>query len=70
MKKNATWKKCNMKRVQNEKGVREKEKKVRDENSRRVARTPQTSKMESFAIIFNGFDNCCKAHHLRCFLGS
>ena len=50
----ATWKKCDMENVQYE-------------NSRGVARNPQTSKMESFVTIFNGFVNyCCKAFHLRC----
>ena len=42
--KNATWKNWKMEKVQ-------------DGNSRCVARTPGTSKMESFATIFNGFVN-------------
>ena len=43
-------------------------KQVQHGNSRDVARTPQTSKMEGFAAVFNGFVNyyCCKALHLRC----
>ena len=71
--KGATWKKCNMKRVQHEKGATWKKcnmEKVQDGNSRRVARTLRTSKMESFATVFNGFVNCCEAPHLRCLRGS
>ena len=43
-------------------------KQVQHGNSRDVARTPRTSKMEGFAAVFNGFVNyyCCKALHLRC----
>ena len=40
-------------------------KKVKHGNSRDVVRTLQTSRMESFATMFNGFVNyCCKAFHL------
>ena len=56
--KSAKWKECDKEKVQHW-------------NSRNLARAPQTSKMESFAKIFNGFVNyCCKALSLRCLWGS
>ena len=52
--KSATWKMCNMEKVQYE-------------NSRGVARTPRTPKMKNFATMFNGFGNyCCTPLHRRC----
>ena len=56
--KSAKWKECDKEKVQLW-------------NSRNLARAPRTSKMESFAKIFNGFVNyCCKALNLRCLWGS
>ena len=67
--KSATWKECSMEKVQHEKNVTME--KMQRGNSRRVARTQQISKTESFATIFNGFVNYfCKVLHLRCLWGS
>ena len=56
--KSATWNQCNMEKVQHE-------------NSRGVARTPGTFKIENFATMFNDFGNySCKPSHRRCLWGS
>ena len=52
--KSAPLKKCNMKKLQYEKVQHEK---VQHGKSRDVARTPQTSKNESFATIVNDIVN-------------
>ena len=52
----------NIKKVQLEK--------VEHGNSSGVVKTKQTSKMESFATIFEGFGNrCCKTLYHRCLWG-
>ena len=56
--KSATWKKYNMEKRQHG-------------NSKSVARPPQTSKIESFATMFNGLVNYCyKTRHLSNLRGS